>query len=426
MNRLGRALGALAVLGATSMMAGQPASAEPSGEVSLLNWLGGADGKAMNELIAGFEAKYPGITVKQVPVTTQGDQRGGIRTALLGGQKVDLIVNTWPAFRQELADAGMLRDVSSVWTDKKWDEVLSADWRELSTTNGTVYGVPYIFGYRSGIWHVPVDMTKIGLAAFPADWNAFTGTFQPLRDAGFAEPVALPAKIYAHGEWFESLLLRVGGPQLVDDLAKHKIKWTDPQVAKALEYYSDMMAKGCCADTQTMYASHWDDAADRLFVQRSANYLLIGMWINARAKSQYHLEPGKDYALGKFPALGLGHDNDSLVDSKEVLATTLGDNPEGADLFLDYLVHGEGANILAKAGYTVPSSAVDTSLYDPVAASSLDYVKQGAVHFVLGDMLPGQLVDEYRLALQKFVANPTKDQIAPTLEQIEAVASQSY
>ncbi|MCX5494756.1 ABC transporter substrate-binding protein [Kaistia dalseonensis] len=423
MIRLGRVLGAL---GIAVTMACQPASAQPTGEISLMNWLGGADAAVIKQVIAGFEAKYPDLTIKQVPVTTSGDQRGGIRTALLGGQKVDLIINAWPAFRKELADAGMLRDVSSVWTEKNWDSLLSPTWRELSTTDGAVYGVPYIFGYRSGIWHEPQDLTRIGLTAFPADWNGFTATFEPLRKAGFAEPVALPGKIYGHSEWFESLLLRVGGPEVINELASHKIKWTDERLVKALQFYSEMMAKGCCADIQTIYASHWDDAADRLFVDRSANYLLIGMWINARARSQYHLEPGKDYALGKFPAFGLGHDDDSLVDSKEVLATNLGANAEGADLFLDYLINGEGAGIIAKAGFTVPTSAVDISAYDPVAASSVGYVKAGKVHFVLGDMLPGQLVDEYRVALQKFIANPVEAQIMPTLEQIEAVAAQSY
>lgn len=402
------------------------AQTQPTGQVQVLNWLGGADAAVINQLAAGFEAKHPGLTIKQVPVTSSGDQRGGIRTAILGGQKVDLIINAWPAFRKELADASLLRDVSGTWANLKWDDRLSKTWRTLSATDGKVYGVPYIFGYRSGIWHEPQDLEKIGLKTFPETFDAFTATFEPLRAAGFPEPLAMPAKVYAHAEWFESLLLRVGGAALLDDLAQHKIKWTDERVAKALGYYSSLFAKKCCADTQTMYASHWDDAADRLFVQRKANYLLIGMWINARARGQYKLTPGKDYALGRFPALGLGHDDSSLVDSKEILATNFGGNQKGADLFLDYLTSAEGAAIIAKAGFTVPSSAVDASIYDPVAASSVAYVQKGEVHFVLGDTLPGQLVEEYRLALQKFVANPVEAQIQPTLQRIEAVAAKSY
>lgn len=423
MKLFSRAIGALSL---ATLLVAQPVWAQETKEIDLLNWLGGADAEVINQLAAGFEAAHPEYTIKQIPVTTSGDQRGGIRTALMGGQQVDLIISAWPAFRKELADAGLLRDISSVWADKKWDNLLSPSWRDLSTTDGGVYGVPYIFGYRSGIWHEPQDLKKIGLDSFPSTWDSFTATFQPLRDAGFAEPLALPGKIYAHGEWFESLLLRVGGPDLVKSLAQHKIAWTDERVVQALQYYSDMLNKGCCGDQQLIYASHWDDAADRLFVDRSANYLLIGMWINARAIGQYKLTPGKDYALGKFPALGLGHDDNSLVNSKEILATSNGKNPEGADAFLDYVINGEGAATIAKLGFTVPTSSVDTSVYDPLAASSVAYVNQGKVNFVLGDLLPGQLVDEYRLALQKFIANPSKEQILPTLQSIEAVASQSY
>jgi len=42
-------------------------------------WRGGADAAVIGQLAAGFEAKNPGLKVKQVPVTSSGDQRGGSR-----------------------------------------------------------------------------------------------------------------------------------------------------------------------------------------------------------------------------------------------------------------------------------------------------------------------------------------------------------
>ncbi|MDZ7875163.1 MAG: ABC transporter substrate-binding protein [Rhizobium sp.] len=360
-------------------------------------------------------------------VTSQGDARGGMRTALLGGERPDILTNTWPAFREELAKAGILRDITPVWAEKGWDTALSTTWRDISTTEGAVYGIPYIFGYRSGIWHVPADLKTIGLDDFPVAYDDFLATFDPLRKAGFSEPLAMPAKVYAHSEWFETLLMRTGGPDLITELGAHSIAWTDPQVADALREYARLFSANCCSDGGMMYATHWDDAADRIFVcERKANFLQIGMWINARAISQYKLTPGTDFALGKFPALGRGFDDASIVDAKEILATATGANPEGADLFLDYVLSAEGANIIAKLGFTTPSSNVDTAIYDPVAAASVRYVNEGAVRFVLGDMLPGSLVDEYRLALQQFIGNPTEDNIMPTLERIEAAAGRAY
>lgn len=415
-----------ATFGIGLALLGQPAWAQSPTEIDLLTWLGGPDRTVLDNLAAGFEAKHPEYKVKINVVTSQGDARGGMRTALLGGEHPDLLTNTWPAFRQELADAGILRDMSSVWTDDSWDDALAPTWREISTTGDTVYGIPYIFGYRSGIWYVPADIKSIGLDAFPAAYDDFLRTFNALRDKGFAEPIAMPAKVYAHAEWFETLLMRVGGPDLVTDLGAHKVPWTDPRVEEALRQYARLFDANCCGDTQLMYATHWDDAADRIFVEHKANFLQIGMWINARAISQYGLEPGVGFSLGKFPALGKGFDDASIVDAKEILATSIGENPEGANLFLDYIVSAEGANIIAKQGFTTPSSNVDNSLYDPVAAASVRYVSEGAVRFVLGDMLPGSLVDEYRLALQQFIADPSEANIVPTLERIEAAAGRSY
>lgn len=415
-----------ALFGAALTMMGTSAVAQSPKNIELLTWLGGPDRDVLDKLAAGFQAKHPEFKVDIKVVTSQGDARGGMRTALLGGEHPDLLTNTWPAFRQELADAGILRDVKDIWAQKGWDKALSTTWRDISTTGGSVYGIPYIFGYRSGIWHVPADLKTIGLQAFPAKYDDFLATFEPLRKAGFAEPIAMPAKVYAHTEWFETLLLRTGGPDVVSDLGAHKIAWTDEKVVEALRQYARLFDANCCGDSKLMYATHWDDAADRLFVERKANFLQIGMWINARAISQYHLKPGTDFAIGKFPALGHGFDDASIVDTKEILATGIGSNPDGANQFLDYILSADGANTIAQSGFTTPSSNVDASIYNPVAAASVDYVNAGPVRFVLGDMLPGSLVDEYRLALQKFIGDPKESNILPTLERIEAAASRAY
>jgi multiple sugar transport system substrate-binding protein len=395
-------------------------------EIDLLTWLGGPDRVVLDQLTEAFQVANPGMTVKINVVTSQGDMRGGMRTALLGGETPDLITNTWPAFRQELVDAGILREMNDVWSASGWDTSFSQTWRDLSAIDGTVYGIPYIFGYRSGIWHVPADLAKIGVSGFPGDYAGFLATFGPLRDAGFAEPIAMPAQTYAHAEWLESLLIRVGGPELLAQLGKHEIAWTDNRVATAMREYAKLFENRCCGDPQLMYATHWDTAADRIFVERKANYLLIGTWLNARAISQYKLEPGTGFDLGKFPALGLGHDDASVVDTKELLATNSGDNPEGANRFLDFVRSAEGANIVARNGFMAPSSAVDTSLYGPVLRKAAEFAGEGPVHFVLGDMLPGSLVDEYRLALQDFIAEPNEAKIMPTLERIEAAAASAY
>jgi multiple sugar transport system substrate-binding protein len=166
--------------------------------------------------------------------------------------------------------------------------------------------------------------------------------------------------------------------------------------------------------------------ADQLFKADQSNYQIIGMWVNARARNDYGLTEGVDYSLFQFPALGLGHDDTSSVDSKEVSGTTNGANPAAADAFMAFMISKEAADILASYGYASPSSAADTSQLGPAQQVATAAVGSSKVQFVLGDLLPGDLVDEYRVQLQKFLQDPSDANIDAVTAAIEAKAAESY
>ena len=121
----------LAAAGFALLMGSVPALAQDvSGELVILQWQGGTDAEMWAKLEADFAAKNPGVTVRELVVTGQGDMRGPMRTALLGGEKVDIIINTWPAFRAELADAGILRPIDDLWASANLDSVLDQSWKD--------------------------------------------------------------------------------------------------------------------------------------------------------------------------------------------------------------------------------------------------------------------------------------------------------
>lgn len=419
----------LAGAGSTALlaMAGAARAQDPvSGELVVLNWLGGSELDMMHSIQKAFLAKYPNVTIREVVVTGQGDMRGGIRTALMGGEVVDVLFNTWPAFRKELADAGMLRPIDDQWKSFGWDKLVSQSWKDLGAIDGKTYGLTYTFGDRSGIWYKKEHLAKAGIAEPPKTWDEFVTSFAKLTQAGYAAPVAIPGKYWAHAEWFETLLLRTAGVETTTKLAAHEIPWTDPAVKTALTKYAQMLTSGCCGAPNTMLANDWDGEADQIFQANAKNYLLIGMWMNNRAKNDYKLTEGKDYGLFQFPSLGMGHDDTSSVDAKELLVTTNGPNPKAADAFLDFWTSAEAANILAKAGYASPSSNVDASLYGEVQKVATQAVANSKLQFVLGDLLPGDLVDEYRVQLQKFLQDPSDANIDTVLAAIETKAKGSY
>ena len=397
-------------------------AAEISGDLVLLDWASGSEQDMIRALEEGFMKAYPNVHFKEINLTVQGDARGAMRAALQSGEKADLFVNTWPAFRKELADAGMLRDLGSLWDSAKLGDSLSDSWKALGSTDGKLYGITYTFGDRSAMFYKTDTMKKAGIDKQPAKWDEFVANFEKLKAAGVT-PIAVGAKVWSHAEWFESIYEHLNGIEKAADLAAHKIPWTDDSVKNTLKKWAELLKAGCCGDATSMLAMDWDNASDALFKQGTFGYQIIGMWNNDRARSVDGLKEGVDYSIQQFPAMGAGHDDVSSVDSKEFSGFTNGSNPAAADAFLVWITTADAANIIAKHGLASPSNKVDKSLYGPVMQASANAVASSKVQFVLGDLLPGDLVDEYRVQLQKFLQDPSDATIDAVTKALEAKAA---
>ncbi|MVA54598.1 ABC transporter substrate-binding protein [Agrobacterium vitis] len=398
--------------------------AAPKGDLVILQWMAGSDLEVIQNLEKAFMAKYPDVKIKEVPVTWSGDPRGGLRTSLMGGEKADLMINTWPAFRTELVTAGLLRPLDDAYSAMKWGERLDNSWKDLGSVSGQLYGVTFTYGDRSGLWYDTGTFKKAGIATPPKDWAQFLDVIAKLKSAGVV-PMAVPAKTWAHAEVFETLILREGGADLSRKLVAHEIPWTDDRVKAALRKWRELLSAGCCGDASTMLGTEWDNASDRVLKERKAGFFQMGMWINNRAETVYKLAPDQ-FGLFQFPATGQGHDTAASVDAKEFVALASGGNSEAADAFMDFTISREGANIIAKGGLASSSKAVDVGLYSPAIQASNTFVTGADTAFVLGDGLPGDLADEYRIQLQKFLGDPSDANIDRVTAAIEAKAKGSY
>jgi hypothetical protein len=170
----------------------------------------------------------------------------------------------------------------------------------------------------------------------------------------------------------------------------------------------------------------WDNASDALMKSGTYGYQVIGMWNNDRAQSTDGLKQGVDFSIQQFPAMGAGHDDVSSVDTKEFSGLTSGANPSAADAFLAWTTTKDAANIVAQHGLASPSNKVDATIYGPVQKLAVDAVANAKVQFVMGDLLPGDLVDEYRVQLQKFLQDPSDANIDAITKALEAKAATSY
>ncbi|MEO6015458.1 MAG: extracellular solute-binding protein [Devosia sp.] len=411
---------ALALLLSTSLATAQ----EVTGEIKLLTWFGGDELATLHAAEEAFVAKNPGVKFTEVIPTAAGHPAGGLRTVLLGGEPIDLIVNTWPWFRKELADSGLIVPIDDAWAAHNWDQYLNASWKTLGQTDGVTYGVQYNFGNRSGWFYLNSSLEKAGVTP-PKTWDDFTASIPKFKGAGII-PMSLAAKDIGHSEIFATLLVRVGGVEAAQKLAAHEIAWTDPVVKDTMLKFKEMFDLGAFPDSATALGTAWDNAADTTLKQGTTGYLQMFGYAAVYAQQQFGVAPGKNFNITQFPAMGLGHDDTSVVEAKEMLIGASGQNKTAAEAFLDFLLGAEASNIYAKAGFGVPSSAVDTSLFGDVVKQASDVVKTAKLQFVLADTLPGELSDEFNVQLQKFVQTPDEATIDVVLAAIEAKAKDLY
>jgi len=417
----------VAGLGLATVFALTPHSyaADVSGTLVLLDWASGSEQDMIKALEDGFVKANPGVQFKEVNLTVQGDARGAIRAALQSGEKADIFINTWPAFRKELADAGLLKDLTPLWDSAKLGDNLSQSWKDLGSLDGKLYGITYTFGDRSAMFYKTDTMKKAGIDAQPKTWDEFVANFAKLKAAGIT-PIAVGAKVWSHTEWFESIYEHLNGVDMAAQLTSHKIPWTDPSVKNTLKKWAELIKAGCCGDAADMLAMDWDNASDAVMKAGTHGYQIIGMWNNDRAQSTDGLKSGTDFNITQFPAMGAGHDDVSSVDTKEFSEFAGAANPAAADAFLTWITTKDAANIIAQHGLASPSNKVDPSLYSAVIKYSVDAVAAAKPQFVMGDLLPGDLVDEYRVQLQKFLQDPSDANIDAVTQALETKAASSY
>ena len=140
---LGSALAATLILTGCSGSepATDPNAFDPNEKITLeMSWWGDDNRAALfGEVIDGFEAEYPNITVKQTPVGSPDDLFNRLATDFGGGgETAPDVFALGGAKPQEYGSVGALLDLGTVA-----DVVQSDKYPEFSTTSSTVDGVLY-------------------------------------------------------------------------------------------------------------------------------------------------------------------------------------------------------------------------------------------------------------------------------------------
>ncbi|MFH8516473.1 ABC transporter substrate-binding protein [Streptomyces gelaticus] len=386
----------------------------------------GAEQANFVKVLKEFE-KRTGAKVTFVPA--QDPIVNFLGTKIAGGQPPDVAMIPQVGAIQQAARKKWAKPVgpeAKAQLSKNYSKV----WQDLGTVDGTQYGVYFKAANKSLIWYNTQAFENAG-AAEPKTWKDFLKTAETVSASGVTPVSVGGADGWTLTDWFENIYLSQAGPEKYDQLAQHKIKWTDPSVKDALTTLAQLFGKpsliagGADGALQTEFPA----SVTQTFTggdQPKAAMVFEGDFVGVNI-AQTKAKIGTDAKVFPFPAAGA----ESPVVTGGDAAVALKDG-KGAQALLTWLGSTDAARIMAEqGGFISPNKALDASAYPNEVQRTMAKALISAgdsVRFDMSDQAPQSFggtpgKGEWK-TLQDFLKNP-KD-IAGTQAKLESDAAKAY
>ncbi|MFD9910339.1 ABC transporter substrate-binding protein [Streptomyces sp. NPDC059063] len=395
-------------------------------KVSVAAVWGGAERKVFLRVLDEFE-KRTGASVSFVPA--QDPIIGFLESKVAGGEPPDVAMLPQVGAIEQAVENKWAKPVGAA-AQKELDENYAQGWKDLGAVDGKQYGVYFKAANKSLVWYNTKVFENAG-AKEPKTWAEFLKTAQSVYDSGVTPLSVGGAEAWTLTDWFENIYLSQAGPEKYDQLAQHKIKWTDPSVKQALTTLGGLFGKkgfvagGADGALQTEFPA----SVKQTFTggeQPKAGMVFEGDMVSL-AIAETKAKVGTDAKVFPFPAVG---DEPPAVVGGDA-AVALKDS-KGAQALLTFLASPDAAKIWAEAGgFVSPNKNLDLEAYpNDVQRGIADaLVKAGDdIRYDMSDQAPQSFggtpgKGEWK-ALQDFLKNP-KD-VAGTQQTLEDAAAKAY
>ena len=345
-------------------------------------WTGGGEAAGLDAMIAIFKEQYPDTEFINAAVAGGAgtNAKAVLATRLQAGDPPD----SWQGHAgQELIGTyvagGQLEDLTFLYDQEGWLEVMPATLIPLISDGGKIYSVPVNIHRANVMWYNPGILAANNIAV-PTTLDEWFTAMDTLQAAGIT-PLALGEQ-WTVMHLMETILLASLGPDAYNGLWDGSTDWGSAEVTQALNDFVKVLSY-----TNTDSASlSWQDAA-QLVVNGNAAFNVMGDWAEG-----YFRELGKtpetDY--GWAPVPGTGGNFQFLSDSFVL--------PVGAphrDAAINWLIicgSKEGQDAFNPVKGSIPArSDGDRSLYGVYLQSAMD---DWASNTVVGSLTHGVVAND--------------------------------
>jgi ABC-type glycerol-3-phosphate transport system substrate-binding protein len=337
------AFGGGGITSASEDPSGSPAAALEPAELTLWHNYGiEANATATEALIAGFEAKNPGVTIKAV--SQPADQYFDLlQAAAISKTGPDLATQWTGLFDLKYQD--YLQPLNDLVPMDELKKMKGIDFASLNfNADDGVLVVPLDLQFYNGFYNKDL-FDQAGITSFPTTWDELFAACDTLKAAGIT-PFTYGTGGQALGggfyPWYDvSYLMMYLAPEDWKKLYTGEIPWTDPAVQAQFEKWVSLYTEGC---TNSDVLTNQDSVAQ--FENGEAAMTMEGTWLIAELqekmgdKVQVFVPP-----FSETPIQGIveyGGDGFGL--------TTYSQHQDQAAAFLAYIASDEGQQIIADSG----------------------------------------------------------------------------
>ncbi|MGW4348699.1 ABC transporter substrate-binding protein [Streptomyces sp. NPDC004690] len=318
----------------------------------------GAEQANFKKVLAEF-SRRTGAKVTFVPA--QDPIINFLGSKIAGGQPPDVALLPQPGAIKQAVEKKWAKPVGAE-AQAQLSKNYSQGWQDIGKVDGKQYGVYYKAANKSLIWYNAKALENAG-ASEPKTWKNLLSTAQQVYDSGVTPFSVGGADGWTLTDWFENVYLSQAGPEKYDQLAQHKIKWTDPSVKQALTTLAqiwskkDYLAGGPDGALQTEFPA----SVTQTFTggdQPKAAMVYEGDFAQVNI-GETKAKVGTDAKVFPFPAVGASAPVVSGGDAAVILKDS-----KAAQALVTFLASPDAATIQAKlGGYLSPNKNVPESAY---------------------------------------------------------------
>lgn len=230
-----------------------------------------------------------GLTMTPVGYTDEPTYEAFIKASFRTNNKPDLFTWSTGGRLEEIVKAGQVAETTELWNKAIADGDLSKELANSYTVNGKQYCIPLNVSYWVMFYNKKVFDTA-GVKP-PSTWDELLAAADALKAKGVT-PFYQTSVLFSF-VWFQQLLIGTD-PQLYNDLATGKAKYTDPGVVAVMERWKSMLDKGYFSDAGSK------EQPEVMLKSGKVAMGLWGTWFNT-SMTKAGMKPGDDYGMFTVP-----------------------------------------------------------------------------------------------------------------------------